>query len=1064
MKIKKITTLSLLILLTFPLIIFGQNIHQQIREMEQARFEKMQTALFSQSLKTDQSGFDVHFYRIELEVDPTEQTIGGNVVVSAKATIDALNQITLDFYDNMAIDSITSNSTSLNFTRDSNQLTIDLPNNYNIDESFTVTVFYNGHPVPAGGFASFTFRQHEGAPIISTLSQPFGAPTWWPCKDNPADKVDSVDIIITVPDTLVVASNGKLTSEIQNVNNTKTFHWEERYPISTYLVSLAISNYEVFKDYYLYGANDSMEVVYYVYPEDYTNAVEDFSVTVDMIEYFSSVFGQYPFIEEKYGMAEFPWGGAMEHQTCTSYGEDLITGNHFFDYINAHELAHQWFGDLITIKSWAHIWLNEGFASYSEALWTENIEGEQGLLDYMAEFDQGLFPTSVFVYDSLDIGELFSRTVYDKGAWVLHMLRHVMGDTTFFNALVNYRNTFSFSNATTEDFRDICEIEYGGDLDWFFDEWVYGMYRPNYEYVWTDSTIGNDHLITLTLEQVQTNTGLFKMPLDVVISTFSGDTTFVIWDSLESQTFEFLLNEEPTNLLIDPDGWVLKILLHDETISVSGTVYGGDEFTPLEGAELYFSRINLDLNTVVSTDIAVSDDQGQYSISVHPGFFIIEALHFDGGYLPMTPKYMEINHNTTGLDLTLISPAISTNKDSIYVFLDQGETYTDSLQITNQGSGQLIFSVAPTSDDGTPAQSPNFQPGIPRTLIPDKTFITSTAKPHNLRQAAAPTTASWQLLYQDPVDNVDGVFDINQIRMKVENGNLYLNVTTHQPFGSLSQFEYDLAIDVDNNPNTGLFTGWLGVEYIIAISDFGGAYSVLVKWVNDTFVLETFAIYENFNPANNELTVAFPLSSFGPVKALSMFAQVINLSDQFLDHDTAPDQNLGYFIFGTEDIPWLNIEPNFGLVGPAESNSVILNINPDAISAGHYNVNLVIGNNEFVNIKKIIPIKFDYITGVTEELLLPKAFSLSQNYPNPFNSETLICYELPERGNVKIDVYNLLGQNIRRLISKKQAAGSYSVQWDGRDQSGKLVGSGVYFYTIQLDNSKLPVKKMVILK
>ena len=569
---------SLFVLLCFLLLlsaIYGQDAHWQIQEMERSRYLRMEKRFFSQLKQADQSDFDVTYYQIRLNINPVDKNISGSVTTKAIAKISGLREITLDFYGNMNVDSVFSNGVALSYNHDRthHKLVITLDGKYGVGEIFAVTVYYHGQPMDVGGFHSFTFEEHQGVPIISTLSEPFGAPTWWPCKDNPADKADSVDIIITVPATLVVASNGILVSEVDNGDGTKTFFWAERYPITTYLVSLAISNYEVFSDYYYYPSPDSsreidsMEVQYFVYPEDLEKAREDFNVTVDMIEYYSSIFGEYPFIKEKYGMAEFPWGGAMEHQTCTSYGQALIQGNHYYDWVIAHELAHQWFGNLITMKWWSHIWLNEGFASYAEALWAENVGGREAYHEYMNSLDRGIFPTSIFVYDSTNIRSLFDRTVYDKGAWVLHMLRHIIGDTSFFRAMMTYRENYMFGNATTEDFRKICEAEYGADLDWFFKQWIYGRYRPSYEYSWSEAVEGSDHVVTLTLNQVQTNTGVFKMPLDIVLSTESGDTTIVVWDSLKTQTFQFVLSEEVTDIKIDPEGWVLKVLQYAAGIS-----------------------------------------------------------------------------------------------------------------------------------------------------------------------------------------------------------------------------------------------------------------------------------------------------------------------------------------------------------------------------------------------------------------------------------------------------------------------------------------------------------------
>ncbi|MFQ6615149.1 MAG: M1 family aminopeptidase [Fidelibacterota bacterium] len=546
----------------------AQDVHRWIREMERGRFLNMENTFREELQASKDTTFDVTYYQISLRIDPLAEQIEGNVTTRGVSSRYGLKHIVLDFFDTMTVDSVLSGDTHLTYTRSDNRMSINLPGSFGPGESFEVTVFYRGKPVQEGGFHSFDFGHHGDAPIISTLSEPFGAPTWWPCKDDPADKADSVDIVVRVPASLVVASNGLLQDVIDHGDGTRTYVWAERYPIATYLVSLAISNYEQFSHVYVTPTGDSMEVMYFVYPEHLRNAEKDFSVTVPMIEFYSSIFGEYPFVKEKYGMAEFPWGGAMEHQTCTSYGARLIRGDHTFDWIIAHELAHQWFGDLITMRWWSHIWLNEGFATYSEALWREHEGGLPSYLDYMDDLDSGPFGGSVFVRDSTQIYSLFSRTVYDKGAWVLHMLRHVMGDTMFFEALKEYVSSHTFGNTTTGDFRTICESYYEKPLHWFFDEWVYGQSRPEYQVSWSSSPQEGHHLVSVEIRQAQAS--LFKMPLDVVLATASLETTVVVWDSLNKQTFEFVLDEEATGVEIDPDGWVLKEVISEVEVDADG--------------------------------------------------------------------------------------------------------------------------------------------------------------------------------------------------------------------------------------------------------------------------------------------------------------------------------------------------------------------------------------------------------------------------------------------------------------------------------------------------------------
>lgn len=534
--------------------------HEIIHSIEKSRFIKYQNLKHAALDNENNDNFNVTYYQLKLKVDPARLILHGEVTTRAISKVNHLTSLNLDFFDNMLIDSLKLNNSAARFTHRDNQITIYSDELIQDGDIFDITVFYGGRPTGEGGFASFEFGYHSTGPIIATLSEPYGARTWWPCKDDPKDKADSVDIIVTVPDTLIVASNGTLMSEHLNDNGTKTFFWAERYPITTYLVSLAISNYSVFKDHYRYSETDSMEVIYFVYPQHLQAAKTDFSVTTDMIDYYSTIFGQYPFINEKYGMAEFQWSGAMEHQTCTSYGTRLIQGNNRYDSIVAHELAHQWFGNLITMKNWSHIWLNEGFASYAEALWFEHLYGKHVYHDYMNSFDIGFFPYTVFIEDTSDISKLFHVTVYNKGAWILHMLRKTIGDDAFFNALIHYRDQFAFGNATTEQFRDICEQVSAMDLDWFFNQWVYQLYRPRYRYSWNDSVFSGQYFAKLNISQIQENTGLYKMPLDVRITTASSETTIVVWDSLSLQKFEFTLNEQVTDIKIDPDGWVLKYL------------------------------------------------------------------------------------------------------------------------------------------------------------------------------------------------------------------------------------------------------------------------------------------------------------------------------------------------------------------------------------------------------------------------------------------------------------------------------------------------------------------------
>ena len=527
---------------------------RDFREFEKSRFSRWQNYPYK-TATANQQLFDVFSYYLDLDLDPDRKWLNGRVTIDGISLVSGLEHLEIDLYNHLTVDSVKQSGSDRSFTHDNQIISVNLEKPLNINEHFQLSIYYQGNPEEFR-YRSFGWNNHATGNIIWTLSEPYGSPAWWPCKDDPKDKADSVLVEVTVPAGLIAVSNGILTyaSETQN---TTTYRWETGYPMSTYLVSLAISNYIQFSEWYHYSHNGSMELSYFVYPEHENQAREDLNITLDMLKFFASVFGQYPFVKEKYGMAIFPWAGGMEHQTITSYGAALIRGDHHFDYINAHELAHQWFGDCITMRSWSHIWLNEGFASYAEALWFESIYGTTFYHNYVNRWDDPPLNGAIFVVDSLNQSALFSRLVYDKGAWTLHMLRGVLGDSIFFESMRRYATDprVAYGTATTEDFQLICEETANIDLSWFFEQWVYRGGRPKYEAQWSVSE--TPPYIT-TLQIRQTNDTLFTMPLELKISGEELDTSVVFWDSLAFQQFEIETDQKPDNLSIDPDNWVLK--------------------------------------------------------------------------------------------------------------------------------------------------------------------------------------------------------------------------------------------------------------------------------------------------------------------------------------------------------------------------------------------------------------------------------------------------------------------------------------------------------------------------
>lgn len=554
------------LLLLIPAFLYSQNtpepenVHQELARAKREGFARFQ-ALKKIVAPTMYGDYDVHFYQLDLTFDDLRKTVSGTVQLRATSTTTGQSSLELDLYNTgMTVDTVSGRASGWEHSND--HIRLEFSPALSAGEDFTVEITYHGSPAGAG-FQGLSFSNHGSGdntdPIISSLSEPYYARSWWPCKDVPSDKADSANINLTVANDLIPVSNGTLVDTVDNGDGTHTWLWQVRYPITTYLISVAISNYSHLTDTYTGLNGEIMPLDYYLYPEQAAQNSYRQSVnkTRQMIEVFASLYGEYPFIGEKYGMASFDWGGAMEHQTISSMGAYGTT-------INAHELAHQWWGDMVTCQNWHHIWLNEGFASYSEALYYEAIYGKPAYANHMNSMATGARRASgsVFVTDTTSLYTIFSSDrVYDKGAWVLHMLRHVVGDSTFFDILHEYRDEYYMSTATTEDFRDIAEMVSGMDLHSFFNEWVYGTGYPRYTYcIWTSSDGGQTEA-NVCVSQIQTadEGQLFTMPLDIKLSDNTGnDTTFVVQNNVTDTTYTFNLGWQPTNVVLDPDNWVLK--------------------------------------------------------------------------------------------------------------------------------------------------------------------------------------------------------------------------------------------------------------------------------------------------------------------------------------------------------------------------------------------------------------------------------------------------------------------------------------------------------------------------
>ncbi len=541
------------------LLIFSSVISAQTPDPSIAKSELLQhrnSETLSKVLYPGDASIDVKYYKLDLTLTYSPNYLRGKVQVDAVPSVSSINSFFLDLSNSLSVDSVVWAGTTLSYTHQGDKLNIQMPQTYGIGNRFSVIVYYQGVP-QSNGFGSIEFGLHSGNPAIWTLSEPYGARDWWPCKDNPDDKADSSQVNLTCADNLIAVSNGVLQTVNDNGNGTHTYYWFNKYPIANYLISMAITNYTVYTNYFHYAPNDSMPVTHYIYPENFGNVKSLLDKTVNMLQIFSEKYGLYPFIDQKYGHAEFGWGGGMEHQTITSLGT-------FNESIIAHELAHQWYGDMITCKNWHEIWLNEGFATYSEAVYFEALDESsyssyiESLMSYARSAK-----TSVYVDDISSVDAIFNyASTYAKGAIVLHMLRGITGDSTFFQIMRTYAAdpSLRYNNASTSDFRNVAESVYGKDLGYFFNEWVYGKDYPKYRYSWNFNKTGtNQYEISMKLSQTPHNDpAFFTMPIDIKIHTASMDTIFTIFNDQSVQDFVFNVRGRPEYFSFDPGNKIMK--------------------------------------------------------------------------------------------------------------------------------------------------------------------------------------------------------------------------------------------------------------------------------------------------------------------------------------------------------------------------------------------------------------------------------------------------------------------------------------------------------------------------
>ena len=617
------------ILFSQCIFLIAQNVTDKPLEICSAHNSSARWLSLTSTLTEAQEKIDVSYYRINIDIDLEIEQISGAVVVNGSVGIDQPDSIQLDFSDQMVVDSIKYYGEEWPFEHLNDKINIPVPD-ATIPEGydFSIEVFYHGEP-PSTGFGSFNFDEHMNIDHVWTLSEPYGSRDWWPCKDDPSDKADSADIIIIVPNDQIAVSNGVLVDEEDMGDGRKKYHWSERYPICTYLVSIASYPYTVWYDEYIGINGDTLPLEYYVYPDHYDLVYDNYLLTKNMMEVFADKFGEYPFMGEKYGHAEFGRGGGMEHQTITSLGG-------YSQWLIAHELGHQWWGDLITCASFHHIWLNEGFARFSEALWEEAYNGEEAYKNYWLSHSYYGAGT-VYVEEPNTASQIFNGNLtYNKAGWVVHMLRGVMGDSLFFETLKSYgsNDSLAYSAATTEDFQLVCEDISGLDLEDFFQQWIYNDYYPRYALYWEMQDTGE---LIVKIEQTQ-NWQYFHMPIDLQVILPNDTLLFRLDNDGESQEYNLgVIAGEPYAIWLDPENWILKEV---EYMSITSPLPGQAQIT-------LFPAYPNPFNPQTSIGYFIPDQLGQLKPTIR--IFDVRGNLVDqiGPTLPVT-GYNQIAWNATG--------------------------------------------------------------------------------------------------------------------------------------------------------------------------------------------------------------------------------------------------------------------------------------------------------------------------------------------------------------------------------------------------------------------------------
>ncbi len=510
-----------------------------------------------------EDNYDVKYVKLNLSLTDTSVYLSGDVSTRAITTVSSFTDYVFELDSLMVIDSVLLNGTMLSYSTSGFIRTVHLATPLPSGSMFNSQVFYHGTPMPMSGFLGINGLNSGTDYIKATFSQGecYHAKEWWPCKQSLKDKIDSVDFWVTIPSGLKAGCNGLLKDTTIVSPGFVRYEWAERYPIDYYLISVAVAQYRESSYFMVFsGSTDSMLVQNYLL--DNSNFMTNVTITNSVgpvIDYFSGLFGRYPFWKEKYGHCIAGTPG-MENQTMTTLRNlDMET--------ISHELGHQWFGDNVTCATWSDIIMNEGMATYASYCYKDHFESHASATTYITGCQNSAKVTdtgSCYVADTTDENRIFSWFLtYSKGAGIIHMLRGIINnDSHFFKVLKNYQAHFGGGNGSINDLKNEAESLVGVtvngiNLDTFFTQWAYGQGFPIYNITWNQ--IGNDVIIKIDQRTSDSiSVPLFKLPVEFAIDGSLGTTLLVKFnDTLQSQVFHFTFPESVLSITADPNNWLI---------------------------------------------------------------------------------------------------------------------------------------------------------------------------------------------------------------------------------------------------------------------------------------------------------------------------------------------------------------------------------------------------------------------------------------------------------------------------------------------------------------------------